>query len=221
MNNQTGVTTKWYLKWKFRRGWTCNCSAFYFFLILFCSVPFWEEVFAIVLAFHLYFYLCFAQIVVQFQNGEEQWELIGSRTYKWHGPEALRCKHWDKVAVRWLSTSSYSSISDTWPGQIILYAFFSGLYSLFRSCCRGIFHSADFLPSQRATVPDGISRRVAGTTADVRATAARTPIWLKIRRRTWSCRGGGTRSPTRSCQAQTMYAPTTRLLFLLYEEQLN
>ncbi|ETN79979.1 hypothetical protein NECAME_02456 [Necator americanus] len=38
-------------------------------------------------------------------NGEEQWELIGSRTYRWNGPEALRCKHWDKVAVRWhLST---------------------------------------------------------------------------------------------------------------------
>ncbi|VDP41562.1 unnamed protein product [Heligmosomoides polygyrus] len=41
-------------------------------------------------------------------NGEEQWELIGSRTYKWHGPEALRCKHWDKVAVRWhLSTCGW------------------------------------------------------------------------------------------------------------------
>ncbi|VDM75632.1 unnamed protein product [Strongylus vulgaris] len=41
-------------------------------------------------------------------NGEEQWELIGSRTYKWHGPEALRCKHWDKVAVRWhLSTCGF------------------------------------------------------------------------------------------------------------------
>ncbi|CAJ0597485.1 unnamed protein product [Cylicocyclus nassatus] len=44
-------------------------------------------------------------VVLLAESGEEQWELIGSRTYKWHGPEALRCKHWDKVAVRWhLST---------------------------------------------------------------------------------------------------------------------
>ncbi|PAV76285.1 hypothetical protein WR25_16947 isoform A [Diploscapter pachys] len=32
---------------------------------------------------------------------EPEWELIGSRTYKWEGSEFLRCKHWDKVAVRW------------------------------------------------------------------------------------------------------------------------
>uniref|UniRef100_A0A8R1E2F5 Uncharacterized protein n=1 Tax=Caenorhabditis japonica TaxID=281687 RepID=A0A8R1E2F5_CAEJA len=33
------------------------------------------------------------------------WELIGSRTYSWKGNEVLRCKHWDKVAIRWhLST---------------------------------------------------------------------------------------------------------------------
>uniref|UniRef100_A0A0K0DAP9 C-type lectin domain-containing protein n=1 Tax=Angiostrongylus cantonensis TaxID=6313 RepID=A0A0K0DAP9_ANGCA len=42
------------------------------------------------------------------QKDGEQWELIGSRTYKWNGSEALRCKHWDKVAVRWhLSTCEW------------------------------------------------------------------------------------------------------------------
>ncbi|KJH45870.1 hypothetical protein DICVIV_08064 [Dictyocaulus viviparus] len=45
---------------------------------------------------------------VAFQNGDERWQLIGSRTYKWNGSEALRCKHWDKVAVRWhLSTCEW------------------------------------------------------------------------------------------------------------------
>ncbi|CAJ0942431.1 unnamed protein product, partial [Mesorhabditis belari] len=29
------------------------------------------------------------------------WELIGSRTYDWSGDEVLRCRHWDKVAIRW------------------------------------------------------------------------------------------------------------------------
>ncbi|CAD6188092.1 unnamed protein product [Caenorhabditis auriculariae] len=36
---------------------------------------------------------------------KEEWELIGSRTYSWKGSQVLRCKRWDKVAVRWhLST---------------------------------------------------------------------------------------------------------------------
>ncbi|VDM54362.1 unnamed protein product [Angiostrongylus costaricensis] len=47
-------------------------------------------------------------VVLLSQKDEEQWELIGSRTYKWNGSEALRCKHWDKVAVRWhLSTCEW------------------------------------------------------------------------------------------------------------------
>ncbi|CAJ0580591.1 unnamed protein product, partial [Mesorhabditis spiculigera] len=29
------------------------------------------------------------------------WELIGSKTYQWTGDELLRCRHWDKVAIRW------------------------------------------------------------------------------------------------------------------------
>lgn len=41
------------------------------------------------------------------------WELIGSRTYSWKGNEVLRCKHWDKVAIRWhLSTCTEHGVCD-------------------------------------------------------------------------------------------------------------
>lgn len=49
--------------------------------------------------------------IATWQNHLEinDWELIGSRTYSWKGSEVLRCKHWDKVAIRWhLSTCSAS-----------------------------------------------------------------------------------------------------------------
>ncbi|CAI5451101.1 unnamed protein product [Caenorhabditis angaria] len=48
--------------------------------------------------------------------------MIGSRTYEWKGNDVLRCKHWDKVAIRWHVSSCSAETGECKGGTNVDYA---------------------------------------------------------------------------------------------------